>query len=322
VCFEEGFVRVVVAGGAGFIGSHLCDRLVAEGHHVTVLDNLITGNVGNIQHLLSEPSFRFVEHDIVEALPPVETDAIFNLASPASPPGYLQYPLKTATANSFGTYRLLELACTQGARFLMASTSEIYGEPHVHPQREDYWGNVNPVGMRSCYDESKRFAEMLVTTYRRHLNVDTRIVRIFNTYGPRSDPNDGRVVPNFVTQALWGQPMTVYGTGSQTRSLCYVSDLVDGLMRAMFRDGTVGGIFNLGNPDEHTIREFAEIIRGLAGSSSPIVERPMISEDDPSRRCPDISRAQRELGWNPTIDLSTGVTLTINWFRQELALRR
>lgn len=313
-------MRVLVAGGAGFIGSHLCDRLLAEGHSVTVVDNLITGNADNVDHLADNPGFRLIRHDVSEPLPSIAVDAIFHLASPASPPGYLEYPLKTALANSQGTHHLLELARQCGARFLMASTSEIYGEPLKHPQTEDYWGNVNPVGMRSCYDESKRFGEMLTMVYLREYHLDARIIRIFNTYGPRSDPKDGRVVPNFVTQALTGAPITVYDSGTRTRSFCYVSDLVDGIMRAMFCEGTTGSIVNLGNPDEHSIREFAELIKRLTATQSPIVYRPNISEDDPSRRRPDITRAKQLLGWQPNVDLATGLGFTISWFRERLGL--
>lgn len=313
-------MRVLVAGGAGFIGSHLCDRLIAEGHSVIAVDSLISGNVDNIRHLVDGPSFQLVQHDVAEPLPPVSADAIFHLASPASPPGYLQYPLKTALANSVGTFHLLELAHRCDARFLMASTSEIYGEPLEHPQREAYWGNVNPVGMRSCYDESKRFAEMLTTTFRREYQLDARIVRIFNTYGPRSDPEDGRLIPNFVTQALTGNPITIYGDGTQTRSLCYVSDMVDGIVRAMLRADTAGGIFNLGNPEEHTIREYAELVKELTCSQSPIVYTAKISEDDPTRRRPDITRAKQGLRWEPAVGLTSGLELTIAWFRGRLGM--
>jgi nucleoside-diphosphate-sugar epimerase len=293
---------------------------LAEGHSVIVIDSLITGNEDNIRHLKDCPAFRFVKGDVTERLPALEVEAIFHLASPASPPGYLEYPLKTALVNSIGTYNLLELARQSDARFLMASTSEVYGDPLEHPQSETYWGNVNPVGMRSCYDESKRFAEMLTTTYLREYALDARIVRIFNTYGPRSDPQDGRVVPNFVTQAITGQPITVYGSGTQTRSFCYVSDMVDGIMRAMFREGTLGSIVNLGNPEEHTISEFAQFVKRLTGTQAPIVSCPNISEDDPSRRKPNIERAKQLLDWEPKVDLNTGLTLTIAWFRKRLGL--
>jgi len=312
-------VKVLVTGGAGFIGSHLCARLLAEGHEVVCVDNLLTGRRENIAALLAAPRFTFLEHDVTSPLA-VEAEAIFHLASPASPPGYLAHPVETALVNSLGTYQLLELARQQGARFLLASTSEVYGDPLVHPQPETYWGNVNPIGPRACYDESKRFAEMLTMVYVRRFDLDARIVRIFNCYGPHSDPNDGRLVPNFITQALRGEPITVYGTGQQTRSLCYVSDLVEGLVRALFTPGTKGRVYNLGNPDEHTVLEYAQLIKRLCQSDSPIVFRPLPTEDDPRRRCPDITRARTELGWEPRVGLVEGLTLTIAWFRQRLAL--
>jgi len=312
-------VKILVSGGAGFIGSHLCERLVSEDHEVICIDNLVTGNEGNIEHLKKLPTFRFVKHDVTRPIE-ISAEAIFHLASPASPPGYLSLPVETSLANSVGTYNLLELARKNKAKFLMASTSEVYGEPLQHPQREDYWGNVNPVGVRSCYDEGKRFAESLTATYHRHFNVDTRIVRIFNTYGPKSDPNDGRIVPNFVTQALLNKPITVYGSGKQTRSLCYIDDLVEGMIRAMFWPGTEGIVVNLGNPEEHTVLEYAELIRKLCNSSSSIVHVPQISEDDPTRRCPDIEKARTLLGWSPRVGLEEGLTATIAWFRQRLGI--
>ncbi|MCL5958508.1 MAG: SDR family oxidoreductase [Chloroflexi bacterium] len=314
-------MKALVTGGAGFIGSHLCQRLLKDGYEVVCVDNLITGNRDNITHLLGDKRFQFIEHDVTEQLD-LQIDLIFHLASPASPPGYLQFPVQTSLANSLGTYNVLELARRCGARFLMASTSESYGDPLQHPQREEYWGNVNPVGIRSCYDESKRFAESLTMTYTRHHKLDARIIRIFNTYGPHSDPNDGRMVPNFVTQALRGETITVFGTGEQTRSLCYVSDLVEGINRVMFFEGTTGEVFNLGTPDEHTVMEFAEIIKRLAASDAPIELRPPISEDDPSRRCPDISKARKRLNWEPKVGLEEGLSLTIEWFRQKLNAHR
>lgn len=314
-------MKALVTGGAGFIGSHLCQRLLRDRHEVICVDNLITGNRDNVAHLVGEPCFQFVEHDVTEYLD-LQADLIFHLASPASPPGYLQFPVQTALANSLGTYNMLELARRYNARFLLASTSEAYGDPLEHPQREEYWGHVNPNGMRSCYDESKRFAEALTMTYVRHYKLDARIIRIFNTYGPHSDPNDGRLVPNFVTQALKGEPITVFGTGEQTRSLCYVSDLVEGITRVMFYEGIKGEVFNLGMPDEHTVLEFAQIIKRLAGSEAPIVFRPHISEDDPTRRCPDISKARQRLGWAPEVGLEKGLNLTIDWFRQKLFASR
>ncbi len=317
-------MRALVTGGAGFIGSHLCDRLLAEGYSVLCVDNLLTGNRANIAHLEGRPGFEFRQHDVTQ---PFEAgvDLVFHLASPASPPGYLQFPLATALTNAFGTYHTLEIAKRCRAKYLLASTSEAYGEPQEHPQRETYWGHVNPNGVRSCYDESKRFAESLTFIYRREDGLDARIIRIFNTYGPRSDPNDGRVVPNFVTQALKGEPITVYGDGTQTRSLCYVSDLVDGIMRAMFTPDTAGEVFNLGNPDEHTVREYAEIIKRLSGSPSPIVHvNPPGARiiDDPSRRRPDITKARERLGWQPRVDLETGLRETIDWFRDRLGVPR
>lgn len=313
-------MKILVTGGAGFIGSHLCDALIAEGHEVVCADNLITGSRRNVTHLEGEPRFTFVEHDVTEPMD-ITVDAIFHLASPASPPGYLEYPLKTALANSQGTHNLLQLAQKCGARFLMASTSEAYGDPLEHPQREEYWGHVNPIGVRSCYDESKRFAETLTMIYVRQYDLDARVIRIFNTYGPRSDPNDGRIVPNFITQALRGEPITVYGDGTQTRALCYVSDLVEGILKAMFTPETEGEVFNLGNPDEHTVLEFAHVIKRLAASPSPIVYKsaPQLGNriaDDPTRRCPDISKARRVLGWSPTVGLAEGMERTIGWFRK------
>jgi len=314
-------LKSLVTGGAGFIGSHLCDRLIARGDHVVCADNLITGQSRNLDHLQSHPRFQFLRVDVTEPLAldgPI--DRVFHLASPASPPGYLQKPLETALVNSVGTHQLLQVARRMGARFLLASTSEAYGDPLVHPQTEDYWGNVNPNGVRSCYDEGKRFAEALTMIFVREFDVDARIVRIFNCYGPRSDPHDGRLVPNFVTQAISGCPLTVYGDGSQTRSLCYVSDLVEGLLRAMETSGTKGRVYNLGNPDERSILEFAQVIKRLSDSQSEIVFRPMISQDDPRRRCPDINRAKTELDWSPSIGLDQGLTDTIDWFREHLGV--
>ncbi len=306
-------MRVVVTGGAGFIGSHLCARLLEEGHHVTAIDNLITGMSRNIAHLRSNPGFSFIEHDVVQPLD-LSADAVFHLASPASPMGYLDHPLETALVNSVGTNNMLDMAARNGAPFLMASTSEAYGDPLEHPQRESYWGNVNPVGIRSCYDESKRFAEALTMPYVRSRNLDARIIRIFNTYGPHSDPDDGRIVPNFITQALLGQPITVYGDGSQTRSLCYVSDLVEGILAAMFTEGTRGQIINLGNPQENTVIEYAYLIREMCNSQAEIEFKPL-PQDDPTRRCPDITRARALLGWEPRVGLADGLGRTIEWFR-------
>ena len=309
-------MRILISGGAGFIGSHLTEALLAEGHHVIVLDNFITGRPGNMEDYRDPPEFEFHEHDIVEPFPgltaPVE--AIFHLASPASPVGYSAHPIETHLVNSVGTHNMLKLAQQHGAKFLVTSTSEAYGDPLQHPQREDYWGNVNPVGPRSCYDESKRFSESLTMEYFRQFGLDARIVRLFNTYGPRNDPLDGRVVPNFVNQALEGRPITIYGNGSQTRSFCYVSDLVRGLQLAMFTEGTQGEVINLGNPDERTVREFAQIVREICGSAAPIIFQPG-RVDDPGRRCPDISKARMLLGWEPVVSLHEGLSKTIEYFR-------
>lgn len=312
-------MRVIVAGGAGFIGSHLCRRLLAEGRGVLCVDNLCTGRAGNIRPLLTDPHFSFLEHDIIQPRE-LRADAIFHLASPASPPGYLRRPIETLRVNSEGTLHLLEQAEASGARFLLASTSEAYGDPDVHPQREDYWGNVNPVGLRACYDEGKRYAEALTMTFVRARGVDARITRIFNTYGPNSDPADGRLVPNFITQALRGEPLTLFSGGSQTRSLCYVDDLVDGLLRAMWSDAARGEVINLGNPEEHSVREYAELIRRLCRSSSPLVEREAALGDDPRRRRPEISKARRLLAWEPRTGLDVGLARTIAYFRSELGM--
>jgi nucleoside-diphosphate-sugar epimerase len=313
-------VKILVTGGAGFIGSHLCAALLADGHETVCVDNFLTGNRRNIAQLLDNPRFTLIEHDVIEPLD-LDVQAIFHLASPASPPGYLKFPLKTALTNSHGTYNLLDMASRHQAMFLLASTSEAYGNPLEHPQREDYWGHVNPVGVRSCYDESKRYAETLTMLYVRQYGLDARIIRIFNTYGPHSDPHDGRIVPNFVTQALRGEPITVYGDGTQTRSLCYVADMVEGLRRAMFTAESQGEVFNLGSPEEHSVLEYAHLIKRLSGSASLIVyvAAPQLGlriMDDPSRRCPDIAKARRVLGWEPHVPLAEGLEKTIAWFRQ------
>ena len=310
-------MNVLVSGGAGFIGSHLCARLLNEGHTVLCLDNLLTGSRRNIEALLTKPRFTFLKHDVTEPCA-FEAEVVFHLASPASPVGYMEHPFETILVNSLGTYRLLQRVREVGAQFLISSTSEAYGDPLVHPQREDYFGNVNPVGPRACYDESKRLGETITMEFYRQYDVDARIVRIFNTYGPHSQMDDGRIVPNFITQALDGRPLTIHGGGSQTRSLCYVTDLVDGLMRAMFTPGTTGEIYNLGNPEEHTVREYAELIIRLCESSSKLVFEPK-RQDDPERRRPDISKAREKLHWEPTVDLETGMAKTIAWFRQERA---
>ncbi len=310
-------MNVLVTGGAGFIGSHLCDALIARGDSVVCVDNLLTGSRDNVAHLLEHPRFRYLERDIVRPFDE-PCEALFHLASPASPVGYRTHSIETLRVNSVGTMNMLELATRHGARFLVTSTSEVYGDPLVHPQNEEYWGNVNPVGLRACYDESKRFAEAATMEWLRKFATNARIVRIFNTFGPRSDPDDGRVVPNFITQAVRGEPLTVYGDGSQTRSFAYVSDLVDGLLRAMFTEGTKGQIYNLGNPAEFTILEFAELVRRVSGSASAIEFRPLLFSDDPTRRRPDITKARCELGWEPQIPPEEGIRRTQAWFRERL----
>ena len=305
-------MRVVVAGGAGFIGSHLCDSLIQDGHNVVAVDNLITGRRDNISHLIDNELFEFFEHDVTIPFE-MDVDQIYHLASPASPEGYMRHPIETHMVNSVGTLNLLRITQKNGARFLYASTSEAYGDPQVHPQVEDYRGNVNPIGPRSCYDESKRFGESITMEFVRQFDLDARIVRIFNTYGPRNDPEDGRVVPNFIMKALRGEPLPLFGDGSQTRSLCYVSDLVRGLRRAMETTGARGEVINLGNPDERTIKDLAETIAKLCNSTSGfeyLPERP----DDPYKRCPDITKAINLLGWRPTVDIETGMKNTIDYF--------
>jgi len=304
--------RVVVAGGAGFLGSHLCDRLVGRGDEVVCVDDLSTGRLENVAHLLEGERFSFVEADVSQAVPVEgEVDAVCHLASPASPPAYLQRPLETLAVGSEGTRRLLELAESNGARFLLASTSEVYGDPEVHPQVESYRGNVDPVGPRSVYDEAKRFAEALTMASHRARGVDVALARIFNTYGPRLAPGDGRVVSNFVVQALGGEPLTVYGDGSQTRSLCYVDDEVGGLLALL--DSTETGPMNIGNPDERTVLDLATRVLEATGSRSEVVLRPLPT-DDPTRRCPDISLARRALGWEPTTTLAEGLAPTVEYF--------
>jgi nucleoside-diphosphate-sugar epimerase len=305
--------RIVVAGAAGFLGSHLCDHLIARGDSVVALDDLSTGRRENISHLLASPAFTLVVTDVsqkVELESDEKVDAVCNLASPASPPAYLARPLETLAVGSEGTRRLLELAHLHRARFLMASTSEIYGDPEVHPQVESYRGNVDPTGPRSVYDEAKRFAESLTMAMHRAHGVNVGIARIFNTYGPRLSPGDGRVVSNFIAQALRGEPLTVYGDGSQTRSLCYVSDEIAGLVALL--DSSLTGPVNIGNPDERTVLELAHVVLELSGSDSPIVYEPLPT-DDPTRRCPDITLATEHLGWTPTIELREGIARTIEY---------
>ena len=307
--------RALVAGGAGFIGSHLCDRLLADGHHVTVVDSLITGRIRNIAHLRRQRRFRFIKHDIVKPLtPPGPIDWVFNLASPASPVDFPRIPLQILLTGACGSRNLLELAMKKNARYLMASTSEVYGDPEVHPQPESYWGHVNPIGPRSCYDEAKRFAEALTMAYHRVHGLDTRIIRIFNTYGPRMRLNDGRVVPALVDQALRRKPLTVFGDGRQTRSFCYVSDLVDGICRLMA--SRVVEPVNIGNPHEMTIIEFARAIKRITGTRSAIVFKPLPA-DDPKQRRPDITRARSLLGWRPQVGFEQGIRTTIEWFAGE-----
>jgi dTDP-glucose 4,6-dehydratase len=305
-------MRVVVTGAAGFLGSHLTDRLLAEGHEVVGLDNLVTGDERNIAHLAGNREFRFVLHDVTEYIfldGPV--DAILHFASPASPIDYLQIPIQTLKVGALGTHKALGLARAKKARFLLASTSEVYGDPLVHPQPETYWGNVNPVGPRGCYDEAKRFAEAMTIAYRNFHGVDTRIVRIFNTYGPRMRPNDGRIVPSLIGQALRGEPLTVFGDGSQTRSFCYVPDLVEGITRLLQSD--YKDPLNLGNPAEMTVLKFAETIQRLTHTKAPIVHRPL-PVDDPRQRRPDITLAKKILGWEPKVGLEEGLKSTVVYF--------
>ncbi len=310
-------MKIVVTGGAGFIGSHLCTRLLDEGHSVLCVDNFVTGAERNIAALLHQPHFSFVQQDVTKPFD-FEAEAIFHLASPASPVGYMEHPIETILVNSQGTYLMLEQARKQNAMFLVASTSEAYGDPLVHPQREDYWGNVNPIGPRACYDESKRLGETLTMEYHRQYQLNGRIVRIFNTYGPNSQLNDGRMIPNFITQALLDEPLTIYGDGSITRSICYVSDLVDGLLLAMFQPRTAGEVFNLGNTEEHTVLEYAHTIIRLCEASSSIIFEPN-RVDDPERRRPDISKAQQVLGWQPRVSLEAGLRRTIEWFSDHIS---
>jgi dTDP-glucose 4,6-dehydratase len=309
-------VRTVITGGAGFVGSHLCERFLAEGHEVLCIDNLITGSLANVDALRANGHFTVLEHDISKPLEingPV--DNVLHFASPASPVDYLKHPIQTLKVGSLGTHNTLGLAKLKGSRFLLASTSEVYGDPVVHPQREDYWGNVNPIGIRGCYDEAKRFAEAITMAYHRYHGVNSHIVRIFNTYGPRMRLDDGRVVPNLMAQALRGQPLTVYGDGSQTRSFCYVSDLVDGIHRLLFAD--FHEPVNLGNPNEVSILDFAKEIQKLAGSSCEIEFKPL-PQDDPKVRRPDIGRAQKLLGWEPKVDRVEGMQRTMEYFRRKV----
>jgi dTDP-glucose 4,6-dehydratase len=306
-------MRVLVTGGAGFLGSHLCEAVLARGDSLVCVDNLSTGRLENISHLVGAAGFEFIEADVTHGLElPGQFDAVAHLASPASPPAYLRLPLETLAVGSAGTDSALRLAHRDGARFVLASTSEVYGDPQVHPQPEDYWGNVNPIGPRSVYDEAKRFAEALTSAYRSARGVDTGIVRIFNTYGPRMSADDGRIVTNFVSQALTGQPLTIYGGGSQTRSFCYVDDLVRGIL-AMLSSNEPGPI-NLGNPEEFSVADFAQLVLKITGSPSAIEYLPLPA-DDPGRRRPVITRAEQLLGWKPEIPVEDGVRRTVEWFR-------
>ena len=308
-------MRTLVTGGAGFLGSHLCDRLLKDGHEVVCIDNLFTGRKANIAHLLSNPNFEFVRHDVIDPFK-FEVDQIYNLACPASPPHYQYNPIKTTKTSVMGAINCLGLAKRVKARVFQASTSEVYGDPHVHPQPESYWGNVNPIGRRSCYDEGKRCAETLFFDYHRENAVDIRVVRIFNTYGPRMHPNDGRVVSNFIVQALRGEDLTIYGDGTQTRSFCYVDDLIEGFIRFMAQTETVGPM-NLGNPGEFTMLQLAEKIVGLVGGRSKIVHKPLPS-DDPKQRRPDITLAKKVLKWEPAVPLEEGLRHTIEYFRRKV----
>ena len=306
-------MRVLITGAAGFLGSHLTDRFIAEGHAVVGLDNFITGHPDNLAHLVGNPNFELLRHDISTfTYVPGKFDGVLHLASLASPVEYLNFPIETLKVGSIGTLNALGIAKANKARFFLASTSEVYGDPAVHPQPESYWGNVNPIGPRSCYDESKRFAEAVTMSYHREHKLDTRIVRIFNTYGPRMQPHDGRVVTNFVVQALTGEPITLYGDGYQTRSFCYVDDEIDGLYR-LFMRGDVQPT-NIGNPNEFTMRELADLVIELTGSKSEVVARPLPA-DDPKQRQPDITKARTQLGWEPKIQLREGLARTIQYFR-------
>ncbi len=309
----------LVTGGAGFIGSHLCDRLLAEGYRIVCIDNLRTGSLENIAHLEGSPNFDFINHDVTTYISyPGELDEIYHLASPASPIDFHRIPIPILKVGALGTHNALGLARVKGARFLLASTSEVYGDPLVHPQPEWYQGNVNPVGVRGVYDEAKRYAESMTMAYHRHHGVDTRIARIFNTYGPRMRPDDGRMIPNFVSQALAGEPLTIYGDGSQTRSVQYVDDLVEGIFRLVHSQETRP--VNLGNPVEYTVREVAELVLRLSGSPSELVRKPL-PEDDPKQRRPDISRAREVLGWEPRVPAEEGLSHTLRWFGEREARR-
>lgn len=312
-------MKILVAGGAGFIGSHLCASLLQNGNEVICIDNLITGDLLNIKDLKNDSKFHFYKWDIVSPLNIKDKiDQIYNLASPASPVDYQNYPLETLLVNSTGCLNLLKLALNNKSRFLFASTSEIYGDPKVHPQVESYWGNVNSYGPRSCYDEAKRFAESLMYTFINKYGVDGRIVRIFNTYGPKMQKDDGRIISNFICQAIENKPLTVYGDGTQTRSFCYVSDMVDGLSLLMGKEGIKGEVINLGNPEEHSVAEIAKIIKKMTSSKSDIINLPL-PIDDPVKRCPDIKKAQTTLSFHPEVSLKDGLQRTIDYFRSKIS---
>jgi dTDP-glucose 4,6-dehydratase len=306
-------MRILITGGAGFIGSHMADRLIAEGHQVIAMDNLVTGDLANIAHHRSNPNFEFIHHDISNHIHVAgHLDWVLNFASPASPIDYMEFPIQTLKVGALGTHNALGLAKAKGAKFVLTSTSEVYGDPLVHPQHEDYWGNVNPNGPRSCYDEAKRFAEAITYAYHRAHGVDVRVVRIFNTYGPRNRVNDGRVVPTFINQALRGEPLPVFGEGQQTRSFQYVDDLIEGIRRLM--DSSFTKPVNIGNPTEMTILEFAKLILRLTGSQSEIIYKPL-PQDDPKTRRPDITRAKEVLNWEPRVPVEEGLKKTIDWYR-------
>lgn len=310
-------MRAVVTGGAGFLGSHLCERLLEEGYEVVCIDNLSTGDLANIEHLFGQKGFKFVHYDVTNYIHvPGEVHKLFHFASPASPIDYLELPIPTLKVGSLGTHKALGLAHAKGARFIMASTSECYGDPTVHPQTEDYWGNVNPVGPRGVYDEAKRFSEAMVMAYHRYHGLETRIVRIFNTYGPRMRLNDGRALPAFMSQALRGEDITVFGDGSQTRSFCFVNDLIEGIWRLSESDEPFP--VNIGNPAEMTIKEFAETIVKITNSGSKITYHPL-PEDDPQQRQPDISKAKRILGWEPKVKLADGLQVTLDYFKEKVS---
>ncbi len=308
-------MKILITGGAGFIGSHLCDRLVQDGNEVICLDSLITGQTKNIEHLLKNPEFKFIQQDVTRYIDvDGRIDYVLHFASPASPVDYLQFPIQTLKVGSLGTHNALGVAKAKGARFLLASTSEVYGDPLVHPQPETYWGNVNPIGPRGVYDEAKRFAEAITMAYHRVHKMDTKIVRIFNTFGERIRRDDGRAIPNFINQALKGQPLTVYGRGEQTRSFCYISDLIEGIIKLMHSEYNLP--INLGNPVEMRVIELAELVLKITGSKSKIEFKPL-PQDDPRQRMPDITLAKRVLGWQPRVDLEEGLEKTIEWFRKE-----